>query len=187
MLKADDASNPYQGFSSRCVSEEELSYSHLADQWKEKTLELREWLRLSVVGWRKEPVVKRIPYPTRLDRARSLGYKAKQGIILVRVRVRRGGAKKPRPISGRRQKAMGVSKFTRSLSLQRIAEKRANRKYVNLTLLDSYYLYSDGIHHWYEVILADKSHPALAEWPKQRKSRAPVSPRLPVEKIGKTQ
>jgi len=58
---------------------------------------------------------------------------------------------------------MGVSKFTRGLSLQRIAEKRANRKYVNLTVLHSYYLYSDGIHHWYEVILADKNHPAQAD------------------------
>lgn len=77
---------------------------------------------------------------------------------------------------------MGVSKFTRSLSLQRIAEKRANRKYVNLTLVDSYYLYSDGIHHWYEVILADKSHPALAESPRRRSRLALVSPTLPVEK-----
>ena len=115
-----------------------------------------------------------------------MGYKAKQGIVLVRVRVRRGGAKKPRPVSGRRQKAMGVSKFTRSISLQRIAEKRANRKYVNLTVLDSYYLYSDGIHHWYEVILADKSHPALAEWSKERPHRAPSSPQIAVEKAVET-
>ncbi len=77
---------------------------------------------------------------------------------------------------------MGVSKFTRSISLQRIAEKRANRKYVNLTVLHSYYLYSDGIHHWYEVILADTSHPALTEWSKERNHRA-LSPRVAVEKI----
>src|SRR5437016_12611421 len=154
-------SNPYQGFVSRCVSEEEMSYSHLANQWREKTPELKEWLRLSVIGWRKEPVVKRIPYPTRLDRARSLGYKAKQGIIIVRVRVRRGGAKKPRPVSGRRQKAMGVSKFTRSISLQKVAERRAGRRYPNLSVRESYHLYSDGISHWYEVILFDQHHPAL--------------------------
>ncbi|HEV2118763.1 MAG TPA: 50S ribosomal protein L15e [Candidatus Bathyarchaeia archaeon] len=163
-----------------------MSYSHLADQWREKTPELKEWLRHSVVSWRKEPVVKRIPYPTRLDRARRLGYKAKQGIVLVRVRVRRGGAKKPRPVSGRRQKALGVTKFTRSLSLQRIAEKRANRKYVNLSILDSYYLYSDGIHHWYEVILADKSHPALVEWFKEKNHRAPSLPIAAVENISET-
>src|SRR5260370_10130998 len=154
-VKDKAASNSYQGFANRCDSGQDLSYSHLANQWREKTPELKEWLRLSVVGWRKEPVVKRIEYPTRLDRARSLGYKAKQGIVLVRVRVRRGGAKKPRPISGRRQKAMGVSKFTRSLSLQRIAEKRAHKKYLNLTILHSSYQSSDAIHHRYEVILSD--------------------------------
>lgn len=108
-------------------------------------------------------MVKRIPYPTRLDRARRLGYKAKQGIVVVRVRIRRGGAKKLRPVSGRRQKAMGVTKFTRGLSLQRIAENRVAKKYVNMTVLNSYYLHSDGMHHWYEVILADRNHPALAE------------------------
>jgi len=123
---------------------------------------LKEWLRLSAVDWRRESVVKRIPYPTRIDRARRLGYKSEQGVVLVRVRVRRGGSKKIRPISGRRQKAMGVTKFTRGISLQKIAEKRANRKYTNLDVLESYYLYSDGIHHWYEVILVDKNHPALA-------------------------
>jgi ribosomal protein L15E len=78
---------------------------------------------------------------------------------------------------------MGVTKFTRSLSLQRIAEKRANRKFINLTILDSYYLYSDGIHHWYEVILADRNHPALAERTTHRLTRASVAPRITVEKI----
>jgi ribosomal protein L15E len=82
---------------------------------------------------------------------------------------------------------MGISKFTRSISLQRIAEKRANRKYVNLTLLDSYYLYSDGIHHWYEVILLDKSHPALAEWSKGRHHRVPSPPKVAVERIPEAQ
>ena len=105
--------------------------------------------------------MKRVPYPTRLDRARRLGYKAKQGIILVRVRVRRGGARKPRPSSGRRQKAMGVVKYTREISLQEIAEKRANRKYPNMSTMDSYYLFSDGKSHWYEVILEDLNHPAV--------------------------
>ena len=140
-----------------------MSYSHLSQQWREHTPELKEWLRLSVIDWRREPVVKRIPYPTRLDRARRLGYKAKQGIMIVRVRIRRGGAKKIRPVSGRRQKAMGVTKFTRGLSLQEIAEKRVGKKYVNMKVLNSYYLHSDGIHHWYEVILSDKNHPALTK------------------------
>src|SRR6266571_2551654 len=97
-------SNPYQGFASRCDSGKDLSYSHLANQWRERTPELKEWLRLSVVGWRKEPVVKRNPLPTKVKPGRSLGEKGKERNRLRRMRGRRGGAKKPRPVSGRRQK-----------------------------------------------------------------------------------
>jgi len=135
----------------------------MEDQWRNGTPEFHDWLRRAAISWRREPVVKRVPRPTRLVTARRLGYKAKQGIVLLRVRVRRGGARKPRPVSGRRQKALGVSKFTRSLSLQRIAEKRAAKKYPNLTIRNSYHLYSDGISHWYEVILMDLNHQALRQ------------------------
>jgi large subunit ribosomal protein L15e len=107
------------------------------------------------MGWRREPVVKRLARPTRLDRARSIGYKAKPGVVVVRVRLRRGGARKPRPSSGRRQKAMGVTKFRRGISLQEIAEKRVRRSYPNMRVRDSYYVFSDGRNHWYEVILED--------------------------------
>lgn len=105
-------------------------------------------------------MVKRLARPTRLDRARRLGYKPKQGILIVRVRVRRGGARKPRPSSGRRQKSMGVVRYTRAIPIQEIAEKRARRKYPNLLIMNSYYLYSDGKSHWYEIILQDPDHPA---------------------------
>ncbi len=132
-----------------------LAYSYIQDSWIDMGPELREWLRRSSIGWRREPTVRRLARPTRIDRARRLGYKAKPGMVVVRVRVRRGGARKARPVSGRRQKALGVSKFTRAISLQRIAEQRAVRKYPNLTILSSYYLYSDGRSSWYEVVLSD--------------------------------
>ncbi|MEM4224895.1 MAG: 50S ribosomal protein L15e, partial [Desulfurococcaceae archaeon] len=51
----------------------------------------RELLRLKLIKWRREPSVVRIDKPSRLDRARALGYKAKVGFIVVRVRVRKGG------------------------------------------------------------------------------------------------
>ncbi len=86
---------------------------------------------------------------------------AKPGIVVVRVRLRRGGARKPRPVSGRRQKAMGSSKFTRSLSLRTVAEGRAARRYPNLKIQNSYRLFSDGVSHWYEVILIDPQRPGL--------------------------
>src|SRR2546428_5306267 len=140
-----------------------MAYSYMQDSWIEMGPELREWLRRSSIGWRREPTVRRLARPTRIDRARRLGYKAKQGVVVVRVRVRRGGARKPRPVSGRRQKALGVSKFTRSISLQSVAERRVVRRYPNLTVRDSYHLYSDGMSHWYEVILMHHHHPGLHE------------------------
>src|SRR5438094_7630400 len=138
-----------------------MAYSYMADWWQGGTPEFKDWLRRSAITWRREPVIKRVPRPTNLPTARRLGYKAKPGIVMVRVRIRRGGARKPRPVSGRRQKAMGVSKFTRSISLQKVAERRAGRRYPNLSVRESYHLYSDGISHWYEVILFDQHHPAL--------------------------
>jgi ribosomal protein L15E len=40
-------------------------------------------------------VIHRASKPSRPDKARRLGYKAKQGYVIYRVRVRRGGRKKP--------------------------------------------------------------------------------------------
>src|SRR5437899_7208958 len=156
-----------------------MAYSHMQGWWRHGTADFRDWLRRAAISWRREPVVKRIPRPTKLVTARRLGYKAKPGVVVVRVRVRRGGARKPRPVSGRRQKALGVSKFTRSISLQRIAENRAGSKYPNLTILSSYYLYADGRSLWYEVLLRDTTRASLG--PMRRPSRSAEI----VEKNGK--
>ena len=131
-------------------------YKYLNDAWnnREKT-DLEPYLRDLAIRWRREPTVHRIERPTRLDRARALGYRSKQGYVVVRVRIRKGGARKPRPRSGRRQKALGVKRFTRALSLKRIAELRARTKFPNLRVLNSYYLWEDGTHHWFETIMHD--------------------------------
>ena len=55
--------------------------------WKENSPELRS----RVILWRKQDAVTRIEKPSRILRARRLGYKAKQGIIVVRMRVGTGG------------------------------------------------------------------------------------------------
>lgn len=111
--------------------------------------------------WRKEPTIHRINSPSRLDRARALGYKAKQGIIVVRARVGRGGMRKQRPVSGRRPKHIGVVHIKQSESMKSVAERRVAEKFINLKVLGSYFLYEDGIYSWYEVILVDLNHPAI--------------------------
>jgi large subunit ribosomal protein L15e len=138
-----------------------MAYSYMAEWWQGGTPEYKDWLRKSAIAWRREPVIKRIPRPTNLTAARRLGYKAKPGIIVVRVRIRRGGARKPRPVSGRRQKAMGISKFTRSIGLKTIAEKRVGRRFPNMKIANSYLLFSDGVSHYYEVILTDPARLGL--------------------------
>ncbi len=142
-------------------------YSYIRDAWKKPDStyvhELR-WHRLQ--EWRREAAVQRIDKPTRLDRARSLGYKAKQGIVMVRAGIRRGSARKPRYIRGRRTKRMGMRKITRGKSIQRIAEERAARKFPNLQVLNSYWVGEDGKHKWYEIIMVDPAHPVIKNDPR---------------------
>ncbi len=137
-------------------------YSHIREAWKSpddgKLGEL-QWQRKQ--EWRRQGAIERIDRPTRLDRARDLGYKAKQGVVLARVSVRKGTARKVRPRAGRRSKRMGVTKITRRKNIQRIAEERASRKFPNLRVLNSYWVGEDGSQKWYEVILIDPNHPAI--------------------------
>ncbi len=74
--------------------------------WKENAPELRE----RVVGWRKQNAITRIDRPSRIDRARRLGYKAKTGIVVVRMRVGTGRYEKAKTkLVGRRPKHLRCS------------------------------------------------------------------------------
>jgi len=137
-------------------------YSHIREAWKtpkEGKLAELQWQRQQ--EWRDQGAIERVDRPTRLDRARSLGYKAKQGVVVARVSVRKGSARKQRFKAGRRSKRQGVNKITRRTSLQRIAEERAGRKFRNLRVLNSYWVGEDGSQKWYEVILLDPEHGAI--------------------------
>jgi large subunit ribosomal protein L15e len=114
--------------------------------WKENSDELK----FKAVTWRAEPTIHRIERPSRLDRARRLGYKAKQGIIIVRARVGRGGMRKQRPVAGRRPKHLGVVRIKHSESMRKVAERRVGEKFPNLEVLGSYFLHKDGMNIWYE-------------------------------------
>ena len=136
-------------------------YRQLASTWTEMWKTNSEELKSRAVGWRKELSIHRINKPSRLDRARRLGYKAKQGIIIIRARVGRGGMRKQRPVAGRRPKHSGVVHIKQATNMRLVAERRVNEKYPNMEIMGSYFLYKDGKHSWYEVILADPSHPSI--------------------------
>lgn len=120
-----------------------------------------ELMRSRAIKWRRQPSIVRVDKPTRLDRAHRLGYKAKKGFVVVRVRVRSGGSRKLRPRMGRSQKHMGVTKFTPSKSLKLIAEERASRRFPNLEPLNSYWVWEDGTSRWFEIIFVDPNHPSI--------------------------
>ncbi|MFC7228908.1 50S ribosomal protein L15e [Salinirubellus salinus] len=137
-------------------------YSHIREAWKtpkEGKLAELQWQRQQ--DWRRQGAIERIERPTRLDKARSLGYKAKQGVVVARVAVRKGTARKVRHKAGRRSKRQGVNKITRRKSIQRIAEERASRKFRNLRVLNSYWVGEDGSRKWHEVVMLDPNHPAI--------------------------
>ena len=126
---------------------------------KENPMELRQ----RAVIWRNENAVTRVEKPSRIARARRLGYNAKQGIIVIRMRVGTGGMRKQRPRGGRRPKHLGVTKIKADVSMKQVAERRVLERYPNMKLLGSYFLYKDGMHYWFEVVLADPSHPRIAK------------------------
>ena len=133
--------------------------------WKSNSTELRE----KAVIWRKQNAVTRVDKPSRITRARRLGYKAKQGIAVVRMRVGTGGMRKQRPRGGRRPKHLGVTRIKAAVSMKQVAERRVLERYPNMKLLGSYFLYKDGMHYWFEIILADPSHPSIAKDKELRK------------------
>jgi large subunit ribosomal protein L15e len=82
--------------------------------WKKKQSDvLRFLLRVRCWEYRQLPGIVRLRHPSRPDKARRLGYKAKQGYVVYRVRVRRGGRKRPV------HKVRSVHKFATMLTLLR--------------------------------------------------------------------
>ncbi len=133
-------------------------YKYIRQTWEQPAS--KEIIQARFVQWRKEPATIRLEHPTRLDRARSLGYRAKEGIIVVRQRVIRGGRQRPKFKSVRRPKTMRRKKIL-TKSYQWVCEMRAQKKYPNCEVLNSYFVGKDGLHFWYEIILVDKAHPAI--------------------------
>lgn len=133
-------------------------YSFIRELWK-RPKENPFW-KERLIKWRREPSIVRIERPTRIDRARALGYKAKKGFVVVRVRVRRGGRKRPKPKGGRRSKRQTIKKVLK-MNYRWVAEQRAARKFPNLEVLNSYWVAKDGNYYWYEVILVDPNRPEI--------------------------
>ncbi len=132
-------------------------YQYLREKFKKPDI---EELRKKMIDWRASGVFARVERPTNLARARSLGYKAKRGVVIIRVKVNRGGHKKPKPNAARRTKRTTI-RMTLKMNYQWIAEQKVARRYPNLEVLNSYKVGKDGNHYFFEVICVDPSKPEI--------------------------
>lgn len=137
-------------------------YHHLAQAWKRPSAEAR---KTRMIEWRSSEAITEVAKPLRLDRARALGYKAKKGFFVVRVRLIRGGRRRIRfGVKGRKSRKQTIRKMLK-MNYQWVAEIRAARAYPSLEVLNSYPLGNDGKHGFYEVIMVDPTRPEIAKDP----------------------
>jgi len=129
--------------------------STLISEYKERSQPYKD----KITAWNSQSPIIRIDHPSNLSRARELGYKAKQGIIVVRVRLRGGRKKRAKPDGGRKPSKSGRF-FTRDISMRAIAENRASAKFSNCEVINSYFVGSAGSMKYYEVIMISKGSPA---------------------------
>lgn len=135
-------------------------YNYIREAWQQPKIGLGDLWYQRLVQWRKEPPTIRIDRPTRLDRARTLGYKAKSGFFIVRQRVSRGTHIRERIQGGRVPRKFGI-RMNLEQSYQLICEQRVAQKYPNCEVLNSYWVAKDGKYYWYEIIMVDKAHPSV--------------------------
>lgn len=145
------------------------AYKYLEELHKKKQSDvLRFLLRVRCWEYRQLKAIHRASRPTRLDKAHRLGYKAKQGFVVYRVRVRRGGRKRPvhKGATYGKPTNQGVTQLKYQRSLRATAEERAGRRAGNLRVLSSYWINEDSTYKYFEVILVDPSHNAIRNDPK---------------------
>ena len=145
------------------------AYKYLEELWKKKQSDvLRFLLRVRCWEYRQLPSIHRAPRPTRPDKARRLGYKAKQGYVIYRVRVRRGSRKRPvsKGIVYGKPSTQGNTQLKFARSLRSVAEERIGRAAGNLRVLNSYWVNQDATYKYFEVILVDPNHNAIRNDPR---------------------
>lgn len=145
------------------------AYKYLEELWKKKQSDVMRFiLRLRTWEYRQLPALHRVTKPSRPDKARRLGYKAKQGIVIYRVRIRRGGRKKPiaKGIVYGKPKGQGINQLKFKRNQRSVAEERAGKRLGALRVLSSYWVAQDATYKFYEVIMVDPVHNAVRNDPR---------------------
>jgi len=140
------------------------AFKYLEELYRKKQSDvLRFLLRVRCWEYRQLGSIVRVPRSTRPDKARNLGFRSKQGYIIYRVRVRRGGRKRPvhKGKTFGKPKNQGVTGLKYNRNYQSMAEERVGRRIPGLRVLNSYWINSDATYKYFEVILVDPFHKTI--------------------------
>ncbi|XP_038052937.1 60S ribosomal protein L15-like [Patiria miniata] len=147
------------------------AYKYMQELHRKKQSDVMRFLkRVRTWNLRQLSSVHRASRPMRPDKARRMGYRAKQGYVIYRVRVRRGGRKRPVPKGATYGKPtnQGVNQLKFQRSLQSVAEERAGRRCGGLRVLNSYWTCEDSTYKYFEIIMVDPFHNAIRRNPDTR-------------------
>jgi len=133
---------------------------YIKEAWKNPRKNLGDDYKKMLFTWRRENAITRVEHPTRIDKARALGFKAKQGYVIARVRIMRGGSNNPRIKKGRDGGNLST-RISQSKSYMWISEERVQKRYPNMEVLNSYWVGQDEKYYWFETILVDVYHPQI--------------------------
>ena len=128
------------------------AYKYLEELYKKKQSDLlRFLLRVRCWQYRQLNAIHRASRPMRPDKARRLGYKAKQGYVIYRIRVRRGGRKRPVPKGATYGKPanQGVNQLKFQRSLRSVAEVSG---LITLHCCSLFWVLSKADHYWSAIL-----------------------------------
>jgi len=111
------------------------AYKYLSELYTKKQSDVLQFVsRVRCWEYRQLAVIHRASRPSRPDKARRLGYKAKQGYLIYRIRVRRGNRKRPAPKGATYGKPVrqGINHLKFQRGLKATAEERVGRRCGNL-------------------------------------------------------
>eukprot|EP00919_Chromeraceae_sp_WS-2016_P055337 GHVR01131543.1.p1 GENE.GHVR01131543.1~~GHVR01131543.1.p1 ORF type:complete len:160 (+),score=8.92 GHVR01131543.1:975-1454(+) len=145
------------------------AYKYLEELWRKKQSDLMNFIfRIRTWEYRQLPVIQRVNKSSRPDKARRLGFKAKDGYVIYRVRVRRGGRKRPvaKGIVNGKPASQGINQLKPSRNLRSKAEVRVGKALGALRVLNSYWVGQDGVYKYFEVIMVDPAHNGIRNDPR---------------------
>ena len=144
-------------------------FMYVNELWKKKSSDVMRFVqRVRSWEYRHQHAIVRLRRPTRPEKARALGYKTKQGYAVFRVRVRRGGRKRPfhKGITYGKPSTAGVTGRKLVKNARAVAENKLGKTFGNMRVLNSYWSNNDSTFTWYEVVAVDPMHKTIRRDPK---------------------